>query len=185
MTPNEFLTRIIRPGLATLWRLGGPEHDSRAECFLLAVAMQESNLRHRYQVLQTGRPGPARGWWQFERNGGVVGVCNHPRTRNLAASLCTEYAIRLNADDIWRAIEGNDGMATGLARLLLWSDPFPIPVTADAAWEAYAKRLWRPGKPHPDTWPAYWAVAYNHTRPDQPQGLAQEQQCQLDPRPTR
>ena len=63
MKPQLFLTSVIRPGLAVLadasaLRVQSPE----AEVLLLAIATQESALRHRTQV-----GGPARGHWQFER----------------------------------------------------------------------------------------------------------------------
>ncbi|MNL86831.1 hypothetical protein D3C87_2157110 [compost metagenome] len=51
-------------------------------------------------------------------------------------------------------------LAAGVARLLLWTDPKTLPSIGDvdAAWALYL-RTWRPGKPHPQTWPALHALA--------------------------
>jgi len=51
-------------------------------------------------------------------------------------------------------------LAAGVARLLLWTDPKALPAIgdADAGWSLYL-RTWRPGKPHPKTWPALYAQA--------------------------
>jgi hypothetical protein len=60
---------------------------------------------------------------------------------------------------VWRALEGHDVLAAAFARLLLWTDPYPVPLGREEAWTCYAKRLWRPGKPHPDTWGSNWEAA--------------------------
>jgi hypothetical protein len=62
--------------------------------------------------------------------------------------------------DVWLALETDDILAARLARLLLWTDPRPLPVRGDAAagWNYYI-RNWRPGKPHPQTWGAFWREA--------------------------
>jgi hypothetical protein len=163
MTPSDFLTDIIRPGLANLQRLGGPRSIPAAERFLLAVAMQESALVHRYQVVRGGGKGPARGFWQFEEGGGVRGVLSHPASKTLAKALCKQQCAVSDppwrSHVVWQKLETNDLLACGFARLLLWTDPHPIPTCEVGAWAAYAKRLWRPGKPHPDTWPRHWADA--------------------------
>jgi hypothetical protein len=159
MTPGEFLSDIIRPGLANLQRLGGPRSIPAAERFLLAVAMQESALVHRYQVVRGGGKGPARGFWQFERGGGTRGVLWHPASKTLAKALCKQQGIVSDNFVVWQRLETNDLLAAGFARLLVWTDPHPIPTCEIEAWEAYSKRLWRPGKPHPDTWPRHWSEA--------------------------
>jgi hypothetical protein len=160
MTPIEFYHRMMHPGLTRLHELGGPAVIPEANRILIAIAMQESgDFRSRYQVLNTGNAGAARGWWGFEKGGGVHGVMTHQATRELARRLCEDCAIHWDLGAIWRALEGHDPLAVGFSRLLLWSDPHPLPVTADAAWECYRSRLWRPGKPHPDEWPRRWAAA--------------------------
>ena len=49
---------------------------------------------------------------------------------------------------------------SAFARLLLWTDPAPLPALGAAvrAW-AYYRRNWRPGKPHPETWPEMYQNA--------------------------
>lgn len=158
-SPAAFLDTVIRPGLRLLETIGGPPPSNAAERLLLAIALQETGLKHRYQVLSSGAPGAARGWWQFERGGGVIGVLSHPATKSLAATLCRACDVEPDAAAVWRAIEGHDLLAAGLARLLVFTDPHPLPTTEHAAWQLYADRLWRPGRPHADRWPQSWAAA--------------------------
>ena len=149
------------PGLVLLERLGGPRHgDPRTRQLLLTIALQESGLRHRAQQLSSGRPGPARGWWQFEQGGGVAGVLTHPASATLARRLCERLRVRVQAADVWRCLEGHDALAAGFARLLLWTDARPLPSSTDAAagWTYYLAN-WRPGKPHPATWHGHWHLA--------------------------
>ncbi len=51
-------------------------------------------------------------------------------------------------------------LAAAFARLLLLTDAKPLPQIGDVqgAW-AYYVRNWRPGKPHPDTWPGLYKQA--------------------------
>lgn len=160
MTPAAFLSDILRPGLAHLHSLGGPAPSADAERFLLAVALQESGLVHRYQVLDGGRKRPARGYWQFEAGGGVKGVLHHPASRDLARKLCISRGVNCACQDAaWAALEHDAILAAGFARLLLWTDKQTIPTTSAGAWVCYAARLWLPGKPHPKAWPANWRSA--------------------------
>lgn len=161
MTPSARLRDIIRPGLAHLHSLGGPAPTRDAERFLLAVSLQEDPAARRYQVLDGGRKGAASGLWQFEAGGGVRGVLHHPASKKLAARLCvTRGVCGACPDRVWSALERDDVLATGFARLLLLTDQHPIPTAIRAAWECYADRLWRPGKPHIETWPESWSAAY-------------------------
>lgn len=126
---------------------------------LLAIALQESRIQHRVQV-----GGPAHGYWQFESGGGVKGVLAHPSSSQLARSIC--YELNYNADQptIYAKITDNDLLACVFARLLLFTDPKPLPSLGDqnGAWEYY-RRNWRPGKPHPQTWPGRYAEAMGTT----------------------
>ncbi len=76
----------------------------------------------------------------------VHGVRLHAATRNLAAQLYRARNVEATDTAIWNAIEFDDVLAAGLARLLLWSDPRPLPGLGDeeAAWALYV-RTWRPG----------------------------------------
>lgn len=160
MTPEDFLARIIDDGLAFLHSIGGPSPSLEARRMLLAIAMQEvgSGLKARYQNHPAVAPGPARGWWQFEQGGGVAGVLNHAATRDWARKAAAHHEVSAEPAAVWRALEGHDQLATVFARLLLWSDPRPLPTTEQEAWDYYL-RNWRPGKPHQSTWAANWQTA--------------------------
>ena len=123
----------------------------------LAIGLQESKLKDRWQVLNGGRKGPARGLWQFEQGGGVKGVLKHAATATLAAEACARHGVPATPAAVWAALENNDVLAATFARLLMWTDPKPLPAPNDTegGW-AYYERNWRPGKPHPATWPAHW-----------------------------
>jgi hypothetical protein len=159
MTPEEITDTAINPALA---RLPGQMDSPAARALLLATALQESRLEHRRQLGN----GPARGFWQFEQGsrvsrGGVWGVYLHPASAPLLRELCARRHVACDPAEIWRAIEFDDILAAGVARLLIYTDPRPLPGLddVDGAWELYAKRCWRPGKPHPQSWPACHAQA--------------------------
>jgi hypothetical protein len=159
MTPDEFLVQIISPGLHNLYDLGGPYVTDDAARFLLVVALQESGpmLVARYQGYP-GEAGPARGWWQFEEGGAVKGVMTHQATKSVAGEVCSDCSVNHDTSAVWRALEGHDVLAVSFARMLVMTDPNPIPTEEQPAWDYYIN-LWRPGKPHPDTWPTNWKVA--------------------------
>lgn len=159
MTLDTILKTAIAPAMALL--KGVP--DSReSRCLLLAIGLQESRFEHRRQMGN----GPARGFWQFERGtaasrGGVWGVFLHPASAGLLRQLCVELGCLPSPSNIWEAIEHDDVLAAGLARLLILTDPYKLPALGDVdgAWRLYADRCWRPGKPHPQTWPGFYARA--------------------------
>lgn len=136
------------------------EMDTRpARVILAAIGFQESG----YQVrIQYGN-GPARSYWQFEK-GGIKGVMLHTASVRLAVSVCEARGVEFNSSAIWKAMETDDVLGAAFARLLMYTDPFPLPDAAGEAWEMYAKRLWRPGKPHPDKWPQSWAFGLERAR---------------------
>lgn len=149
--------RFILPAAYSLLpaRMSSPE----ATALLLAIGLQESRFQHRRQV-----GGPARGFWQFERGGGVAGVLAHPASRpHLDVALSSlRYGTDLDSAGLYALIEHNDVLAAVIARLLLWTDYRPLPAEAagpDASWSAYV-RNWRPGKPHRNTWDAFHAEAW-------------------------
>lgn len=122
--------------------------SDKARVILLAIGLQESRLTHRKQI-----GGPAKSFLQFESGGGVKGVMSHKASSEHAKSLCTALAVPFDRDSIFKAMEFNDVLAFGLGRLLLYTDPKSLPEIGDAhvAWDLY-QRVWRPGKPHRDTW---------------------------------
>lgn len=62
---------------------------------------------------------------------------------------------------MWLALETNDVLAAGFARLLLLCDGQALPKIGDVegAWKCYAERTWRPGKPHRETWDGFYTQA--------------------------
>jgi hypothetical protein len=162
--PSVFLAKHLDPGLALLAAHGGPPPSHEARRFLLAVAMQESGslLAARYQGCPAAAAGPARGFWQFERGGGVSGVLHHPASRGLARTVCADLAVIPEPAASWRALEGSDLLAAMFARLLLFTDPHKLPTRVDEGWLCYL-RLWRPGKPREGAWPENWARAERAT----------------------
>lgn len=158
MTPAEFYGAIVRPALVFLESVAGVPVSDAAGRMLLAIALQESRARARFQVLESGHPGAARGFLQFEVGGGVAAVMRHQGVADRAKALCGACLVNWERHAIWRALEGHDALAFGFGRLLLLTDPPPLPLTEKPAWSCYL-RLWRPGKPHPDAWPANWAAA--------------------------
>lgn len=160
MTPQVFLDHIIRPGVERLNLLGGPAITPFANRLLLAIALQESGpgLSARYQHHPAAVPGPARGFWQFEQQGGAAGVLQHHASREWARALCHSCSVVDHPAAVWRALEGHDDLATGFARLLLWTDPNPLPDTESLSWDYYM-RNWRPGRPHQGRWADNWLTA--------------------------
>jgi hypothetical protein len=160
-----FLEHVIRPGLDVLSDAASvPMRSPAVETLMLAIAIQESALRHREQI-----GGPARGWWQFERNGGLAGVLQHARTKLFAERLCAEIGLKPDLHLLWDALPHSELLQAGLARLLLWSDPRPLPALGDreGAWQYYL-RNWRPGKPAHGRWDAAYDGAAELVRIDAP-----------------
>lgn len=153
MTLDEVLAAAVDPALAWMPR---KFDSSEARVMLLSIGLQESLFQHRRQMGN----GPARGFWQFERGGGVTGVMTHPATRDLARAICAERNVPFVAVDVWRALEFDDVLAAVFARLNLWWAPGKLPaVTATQdAWNLYIF-TWRPGKPHRKTWDAHHRAA--------------------------
>lgn len=145
MTPADFRDRILLPGAAWCAANGGPASNDAALRILMAIAGQESAWTHRYQVSAGMEAGPARSWWQQERGGGITGVLTHRSSAAMAKALCAAADVRPEPAAVWRAVEGHDLLAYGMARLLLWTDPGAVPTTEEAAWICYVDRLWRPG----------------------------------------
>ena len=142
-------------------RLLPPAMDSKeARVMLYAIGLQESRFTHRAQVIDGGGKGPARGYWQFERGGGVTGVLRHPASRFWANSVCNARNIPAQPLNVWLALETDDVLAAALARLLLFTDPARLPAVGEQSesWTYYL-RNWRPGKPHPRTWPECYGAA--------------------------
>ena len=131
-----------------------------ARVILAAIGYQESDG---YKTrIQYGN-GPARSFWQFEK-GGIKGVMLHKASARLAMDICDKRGVDFNSDLIWKAMEADDVLGAAFARLLMYTDPLPLPDNADEAWDMYAKRLWRPGRPHPDKWANSWAFGLERAK---------------------
>ncbi len=154
MTPKDILVNAVEPALAMLAKQG-VFSDDRARVLIMAVFGQESAWQYRQQI-----GGPAHGLGQFEKGGGVVGVLTHPASRDKIKAVCAELGVPCDAESVYEAMVENDVLAAAMARLLLWTDPTPLPAVGavQAAWEYYA-RNWRPGAPHPEAWAARYKTA--------------------------
>lgn len=163
MTLNSIVSDAINPALALL---PATMDTPAARVMLLAIGLQESRFLHRRQI-----GGPARGFWQFEKGtrasrGGVWGVYLHQASKDRLAALCKARSVTCDPDVIYAALEYDDILAAGVARLLLWTDPGKLPAVgdADAALALYL-RTWRPGRPHPQTWAELYRQAAAEVRP--------------------
>lgn len=143
----------------------GEKYGSReAKLQTLAIGGQESKYLARRQVINKGGKlvpeGPASGFWQFEQGGGVRGVLRHERSAVLAKRLCAVRDVEPTAAAVWKALEHDDVLAAGFARLLLLTDLGKLPAIGDleAGWACYIKN-WNPGKPHKGTWADAYAKA--------------------------
>jgi hypothetical protein len=166
---HDILHEAVNPALELL-----PQamDSDRAKVLLLAICLQESRGIHRDQLDSTGKPGnlgPAVSLWQFEKGtrdsrGGVWGVYLHSTSRFWLKELCKARQVNFHPLDIWTAMAKDDILAAGVARLLLFTDPKPLPYDSGAGWRYYI-RNWRPGKPHPDTWVSFYMQAYDTVHP--------------------
>lgn len=141
---------ILTPALFFL----GAKYDSfEARLFLLTVGQQESRFMYRRQM----NNGPATGFWQFERGGGVRGVLNHHSTADTMLEVCEHFSVSSTSQAVWEALEENDLLAACVARLLAYTSPQLFPERNDPAgyWEMYLD-TWRPGKPHERTWAGFF-----------------------------
>lgn len=146
---HTVLEQVVNPELAALpMQL----RTNVARIALLAIGVQETNLAHRQQV-----NGPARSFWQFEHNG-IVGVLTHPNAGGLADQVCERHWVPTTADAIYEAMLTDDGLGCAFARLLLLTDPYTLPSTADGLWDVYT-RVWRPGKPDRGRWDRAFRMA--------------------------
>ena len=138
--------------------------------FLIAIALQEG----RFDVRMQYGGGPARGWFQFERIGVAEVALNRHSKRllqdslsglglaPLAEALNGPVAVRNDAiDTLYQGLAFSESVAVVVARLALWRLPKALPGESDVegAWVQYAVDIWRPGKPHRETWNSCWEYA--------------------------
>jgi hypothetical protein len=149
MTPHELIEKTYAEVLP------GRFASEAATVMLLAIGQQESRFAHRQQI-----GGPARGFWQFEERGGVRGVLYHQATARHARAVCALRDVMPYAPSVYGALHTDDLLACAFARLLLFTDPYPLPQPGMiiTAWDYYL-RNWRPGKPHRSTWDTLYTSA--------------------------
>jgi hypothetical protein len=156
------LDSIIRSAINPALQLLPAKMDTDgARVELLTIGQQESRFEYRAQkTLDPYVKGPARGFWQMERSGGVFGVMTHLATKELAQAVCKACGVPFDSSLVHARLEFDDVLAAAFARLLLWTDTKPLPpvdAPHEDAWQYYV-RCWKPGKPRRDTWDAF------HTR---------------------
>ena len=129
-------------------------NTDRARVLLMAIGLQETRFAYRTQIR-----GPAKSFWQYEA-AGIMGVLTHqaskPIMREVLTKLCYDDSVQVSVE----AVEHNDVLACIYARLLLWTDPHPLPDTADLAWDYYL-RNWRPGRPRRESWDENYSMAWS------------------------
>lgn len=158
MTPHRLIDTGIAPALAELEKYGIKDSvDARR--MLVAIALQESALEHRRQVVHAGtETGPAVSFWQGEITGGMCLTLFHEKTGKIMRSMCSNYNVDPTPRGLWEAMRFHDIIAATAARLLLYTLPHKLPTTPEDAWQQYLS-AWRPGKPKPGSWSANWDAA--------------------------
>jgi hypothetical protein len=151
MTPDVFLKTIIVPTAEWLPTIGvNLDFGDRARVELLAISGIEASWSARVQ----GGGGPAHGLWQFEGGpmSGTAQVMLHAPSQ--LGLVCEGLGLAVDRNELYNALIVNDRLACVLARLLLWTDPKPLPALGDEAegWHCYV-RNWHPGAPRPNEWP--------------------------------
>lgn len=154
MKPELFREIALIPAIDLLpVSMGSPA----AQAMVIAICLQESGLINRRQI-----DGPARGYAQFERGGGVIGVLTHASSKSHALDVCKKLDYPPTIAAVYEAIEHNDVLMAAFARLLLWTLPGTLPnqTETDKGYKQYIA-AWRPGKPHPEFWPKNFQLAWS------------------------
>jgi hypothetical protein len=167
MQPVHFCDLVVRPSLRLIERITGIGATPEAEVMVMAIAGQESDWDARKQY-----GGPARSYWQFEEGGGVYGVLTHAASAGPIREICRAIDIdTVDTGTIYEAMAWSSFLGCSMARLLLYTDPAALPAVNDVSgsWDYYL-RNWRPGAPHPETWPGVHGTAVALLRSDFPGG---------------
>ena len=164
MTPELLLKTAIIPALSLL----DPKLDApAARAMLIAIALQETGLRARRQMLEArdhwweSKPGKGHGFWQFERDGATRGVMRHAAASAIVLPVIDAMLYPRDPYAVHEALIHNDVLACVLARALLYSVPESLPGPNDPAkgWAQYVS-VWRPGKPHVEPWANNYRTAW-------------------------
>jgi hypothetical protein len=147
------MTFMIEPALSLL-----PQkyNSIEAKAMLLTIPLQESKLVYRRKI-----KGPAKSFYQFERNG-VAAVLKFQPTIYALRPVLDVLNYASIVDTCYDAVEHNDILACVFSRLLMWSSPLPLPKKhePEKGWDLYLA-TWRPGKPKLETWNGYFNEAWN------------------------
>lgn len=151
---TDYARDLIIPRLKTMETIYNIRFSKAAVSEVWAIGAQEGmDYTARDQIVsgkRDGQIGPATGFWQFELGGGVKGVMNHPASSKIARKCCDEFGVDFIASEVWKSfvLPENDGLACSFARLLLFTDPLPLPLALaqneEMAFQYYL-RNWRPG----------------------------------------
>lgn len=138
-TADQVLGQVVAPALTKL--LPARYDSANARILLLAFGAQETGFRTRFQI----GGGPGHGFWQNEPEG-VADVIANEAVAHDALGLCSRCAVSPVGKDAYWALVTDDAFACGIARLMLFCDPKPLPAEGDidGAFECYI-RIWRPG----------------------------------------
>lgn len=164
MDPERFLLHTIMPAAEWLGPVMGRRMDEPQRLVLaLAIAIEETSLDHRRQVLKGGRYGKGRSWWQNEggSQASIGRLMNHPTLSRPLKQLCIEQTIPWDLASIYEAVAWHDLLAAVIALLLIFSDAQPVPDVTDEygmwgyywrCWQPGAYRNWKPGDPQGERW---------------------------------
>lgn len=143
-----YIRKSILPVALSL--LPGKMTSDGAVAMIMAIGLQESEFRARVQ----GGNGPAHGFGQFERAGGVTEILTSPVTRPVLLPILELLCVKPTAAICYDAIVYNDVLALVFMRLLLWKYPGALPREheLEKGWTQY-EAAWRPGRPRPQAWP--------------------------------
>jgi hypothetical protein len=155
---------------AALSLLPGAMDSREARAEMLTIGLQESGFNARMQGGHGTRrgTGPASGFFQFERAGGVKEILTSPDTKDYALRICRMFLYEPTPRVVHAALADHDVLACVFARLLLWRDPrtMPSPIEAEKGWRIYLAN-WRPGKPRPKHWPGNFKQAWAIVKGDE------------------
>lgn len=158
MTPQRLYQTAIRPALDELAAFG-IQPTPQAGRNVLAIALQESGLRARRQIVDGGaEAGPAVSFWQGEKGGGMILTLSHRVTGAAMKAICEAYNVKPDAGGLWEAMRYQDIVAAAAARLLIYTLPGKLAQTEKDGWDEYVV-AWRPGRPHPEKWAECWRIA--------------------------
>jgi hypothetical protein len=165
---TELIWYIYRHTIPSALSLLPGDMDSReAKAMMLAIGLHESEFNARRQGGRGTIPGngPARGFWQFERMGGVAEILQSDDTKDYIIPICRMFLYEPTPAICHAAIEHHDVLAACFARLLLRRDPRsnPSPIEIEKGYKIYL-RNWRPNPDaaaaHAKDWPGNFKRAW-------------------------